>query len=75
MTLYLYRLKELVIEDFNGYHFRTSQELSGQLSKLFEGFPEKSQDLNKFRNNLKNEFRERRWDQNWRQKALKVFTD
>ncbi|KAL4719171.1 hypothetical protein ACJJTC_017595 [Scirpophaga incertulas] len=68
-------LHELVKHGFNGYTFKSSHELSEQIVKWFEGFPNNEQQNNiikKIKYNLE-EFQNQRWEANWNLKAKSFF--
>ncbi|XP_050665816.1 chitobiosyldiphosphodolichol beta-mannosyltransferase isoform X1 [Leptidea sinapis] len=68
-------INELIEDGTNGYTFKTSDELSKQIIKWFDKFPnniEQNEIAQRMRNEL-NKFQESRWEDNWQLRARKFF--
>lgn len=79
MTLFLnlhFSLDELVQHGKNGYQFSSSEELSDQIQKWFNNFPNNQNQKEieeKFKIALK-QFQSIRWQENWESVAKPIFT-
>jgi beta-1,4-mannosyltransferase len=66
-------LPELVKENQNGLIFEDSKQLTDQIFDLFKEFPKKPT-IDRMKKHLEENFQKHRWDDEWKQKALPVFT-
>eukprot|EP01083_Nonionella_stella_P126573 383183_1 len=65
-------ISELVRHNENGYVFQDSAQLAEQIMSLLKEFPEKTDRLDRFRNEIQ-KFQRVRWTDSWQQHALPVF--
>jgi beta-1,4-mannosyltransferase len=64
-----------VKDGINGYTFKSSDELSEQIVKWFEGFPDNNSQ-NRIAASMRTElekFQKQRWETNWNLKAKAFF--
>lgn len=66
-------LHELVEHGVNGLTFQSSNELADQLVELLHGFPDHTEKLQHFRNNLIT-FQNVRWHENWKNVVLPMIS-
>eukprot|EP00041_Stephanoeca_diplocostata_P039226 m.1600846 g.1600846 ORF g.1600846 m.1600846 type:complete len:481 (-) comp25352_c1_seq1:8447-9889(-) len=65
-------LDELVQDGVNGVVFDTAAELCQHFQRLLADFPRKSEELDKYRDKLR-EFRDNDWQTNWTERAAAIF--
>ena len=66
-------LHELVVANETGFLFKTSDQLSGQLTALLRGFPEETTKLDRLRHQIDRKFSQGRWSENWDQIVLPLL--
>eukprot|EP01120_Amphizonella_sp_Union-15-10_P015348 TRINITY_DN788_c0_g3_i1.p1 TRINITY_DN788_c0_g3~~TRINITY_DN788_c0_g3_i1.p1 ORF type:complete len:478 (-),score=53.93 TRINITY_DN788_c0_g3_i1:32-1465(-) len=67
-------IEELVLNQKTGLLFSTAEELAEQLLRLFAHFPQDTSELDRMKENIKDQMQDNNWAKNWQKTALPLLS-